>query len=99
MDEAKQRAWKTRRDRYGPRGNRGTYYRGVTRDDAVLQRRRLARLVAIVHAHEMLSEGQIAKVLGVGRIEVRELEDDGIESLHEKPIDGEWGKNAMRRVQ
>lgn len=99
MDDARQRAWKTRRVRYGERGNRGTYFRGVTAADAVLQRRRLARLVALVHSHEMLSEGQIARVLGIGRIEVRELEDHGIESLREKPISGEWGKSAMRRVQ
>lgn len=98
MSDARARAWETRRRRYGPRGNRGTYWRGTAASDAVLQRRLLARLVAVVHAHEMLTEGQIARVLGMDRIAVRELEDDGRESLHEKPIGGSWGERAMRKI-
>lgn len=99
MDEAREKAWKTRRLRYGPRGNRGTYFRGVTSADAILQRRRLARLVAVVHAHDMLTEGQLARVIGVGRVEVRELEDDGRDDLIAKPIDGNWGAHAMKQIQ
>lgn len=99
MDKARETAWKTRRLRYGPRGNRGTYFRGTTSANAVLQRRRLARLIAVVHAHEMLSEAQIARVLGVGIVEVRELEDDGREDIHVKPLDGAWGAHAMTRIQ
>lgn len=99
MDTAREAAWKTRRLRYGPRGNRGTYRRCVTSADAILQRRRLARLVAVVHAHGMLSEGQIARVLGVGRVEVREIEDIGRDDLHAQPLDGAWGSQAMKQIQ
>jgi len=98
MSDARKRAWVTRRERYGPRGNRGTYHRGTTNSDAVLQRRRLARLVAVVHAHDLLTEGQLARVLGVGRVEVRELEDDGRDSLHEQPMTGVWGANFMSKI-
>lgn len=98
MSDARSRAWETRRLRYGQRGNRGTYWRGTYDNDAVLQRRMLARLVAVIHAHEMLSEGQIAKVLGLGRVAVRELEDMGRDDLIKQPIGGHWGAHAMKAI-
>ena len=92
------RAWETRRQRYGPKGNHGTYHRGTIDTDAVLQRRRLARLIALVHAHDLLTEGQIARVIDSHRVEVRELCDLGLDDLHAKPITGHWGANAMKRI-
>lgn len=98
MNEARAQAWRTRRLKYGPGGNRGTYTRCSPMHDAVRLRRQLARLVAVVHAHDLLTEGQLARVMRTYRLDVRELEDYGREELLAAPIDGEWGQHAMRSI-
>lgn len=99
---ARQRAWKTRRLRYGPHGHAGTYARSRTEHGEILAgraERRLARLVALCLADgTLLSEGQVARTLGLGRIDVRRLRDDGRESIAADPIPGEWGRHATGKV-
>ena len=67
-DQARARAWKTRREKYGPRGYDGSYARGAASDRAYA-------LIARLWRDGVLSEGQIAKALGIGRAEVRRMCD------------------------
>lgn len=99
MASSRAKAWATRRLRYGPRGHASSYHRGTTDSDAVLQRRRLCRLIAVVHAHDLMTEGQIAKAIDACRTEVRELEDDGRDILSKVPLQGHWGKYAMSKIR
>lgn len=74
MDPAKVTAWKTRRERYGQSGHSGSYRCGLTRDrkaDGAL------RLIVRLHQEGVLSEGQVSSALGISRIEVRKLSDEG----------------------
>ena len=98
MNDSRSKAWEARRKKYGPRGNSGSYWRGTHASDAVRQRRMLARLVAYVHGADLLTEGQIARVLDTHRLDVRELEDAGREVLDQSPISGHWGANQMMRL-
>ncbi|MBK9080191.1 MAG: hypothetical protein WBP38_00405 [Hyphomicrobium sp.] len=58
----------------------------------------LARLVAFCSETELLSEGQLARVLDIDRVELRRLRDDGIDHMRRYPLGGEWGANAMKRM-
>ena len=74
MNEARRKAWETRRAKYGPRGNSGSYTRPATGPCA-----RCAAMEALLiklHVEAAASEGQVARATGLHRIEVRRLADE-----------------------
>jgi hypothetical protein len=68
MGEERERAWVTRREKYGPRGHGSSYSRSA-RTNGLLD------LVIRLHVEGVLSEGQVAKASGLGRVEIRRLAD------------------------
>lgn len=97
---ARQRAWETRRKKYGPRGHNSSYSRSpVDLSFAVQSDLRLARLVAYCLADGLLTEGQVARVIEMDRLGVRYLRDDGLAALTYRPLTGAWGSAAMKRVE
>jgi hypothetical protein len=70
--EARAKAWKTRREKYGQCGHRGTYSRGNVCEHCERMRRAIAKL----HNAEILSEGQAVKITGMDRVALRRLADD-----------------------
>lgn len=71
-DQARARAWQTRRERYGPRGHAGSYSRGSGASSALrIAREALARLCN----EGVLSEGQAARACSLDRIDFRALCD------------------------
>lgn len=71
MTAPRKKAWITRREKYGDRGHRGAYkwhhdYRIERMQEALIR----------LHVEEVLSEGQIMKITGLDRIEVRRLADE-----------------------
>lgn len=74
MSEPRVQAWETRRKKYGPRGHSGCYTRQMHLHHSF--EGRLFRLIVKMHDEGALSEGQICKALGLGRIEFRRIEDD-----------------------
>src|SRR3546814_3317528 len=74
VNETRRKAWETRRAKYGPRGNNGSYARPATGQCA-----RCAAMEALIirlHVEGALSEGQAAKATGLHRIRVRKLADE-----------------------
>jgi hypothetical protein len=69
MYEARQKAWETRRAKYGPSGHSGAYRRFT----ACPSCRGAVALIIRLHNEGALSEGQVARALGLHRIEVRRL--------------------------
>lgn len=90
---ARQRSWETRRAKYGPAGHAGYYSRPATRPDT-----RLGRLVALLIDDEILTEGQVARIIECDRIAVRRIADEGAASLRYRPLTGDWGAATMRRL-
>jgi hypothetical protein len=74
ISTARARAWKTRKEKYGPRGHSGAYTRWPPLGESLL--RRALRLIAQLHVEGAVSEGQCCKALNVGRIEWRSLVDE-----------------------
>lgn len=100
VSAARHRGWATRRAKYGQSGHNSTYSRStVDLSTAVRDRVRLARLAAVLHGDDMLSEGQIARIIDVDRVQVRTLVDEGHASLTYRPLQGAWGSNVMRRIR
>jgi len=93
VSAARQRSWETRRAKYGKAGHAGYYSRPVVRPDT-----RLGRIVALLLDDEVLSEGQIARVIECDRLEVRRIADEGAASLRYRPLTGEWGAATMKRL-
>lgn len=58
----------------------------------------LARLAAVLHTADMLTEAQIARVTDLDRIAVRTLIDDGKDMLRKRPLTGSWGAIVMGRL-
>ena len=58
----------------------------------------LARLVAFCSETQLLSEGQLSRVLDMQRVEVRKLADDGLDHMRRFPLGGEWGANTMKHL-
>ena len=97
---ARHRAWETRRKKYGPRGHDSAYSRSpVNLSSAIRSDVRLARLVAYCLADGLMTEGQVSKVIEIDRLGVRYLRDDGLAALTYRPLKGEWGGAAMKRVE
>ena len=71
METAREKAWKTRREKYGSAGHSGSY----SRFPNATERRALA-LVILLHAEGTLSEGQCCKALGLDRVEFRKMCDE-----------------------
>ncbi len=88
------RAWKTRREKYGERGHAGSYGRPASVDIMPL-----ARIVAFVHGAGFLTESQIAKIIGRDLIETRKLRDEGRDDLYLHRPRGEWARHAMDRME
>jgi hypothetical protein len=64
----RKKAWVTRRVRYGPSGHRGSYSRGAAKCAGCNRMRDgLLRL----HLEGSLTEGQTARLTGLGRVQVR----------------------------
>lgn len=70
-DQARAKAWRTRREKYGTRGHGGSYARGSSANEL----ERAYALIARMWRDGALSEGQIAKALGIGRVDVRRMCD------------------------
>jgi hypothetical protein len=66
---ARSRAWRTRRQKYGPKGHAGSYARPCSSCE------RMSALIVRLHNEGVLSEGQAAKALGVDRITLRARSD------------------------
>ena len=81
MSEARSKAWKTRREKYGPRGHSGSCRCGVSARSASLMMRYLIRL----HIDGVLSEGQVSSATGLDRISVRTLADEYKEGRERMP--------------
>ena len=74
LTAVRHRAWKTRRQKYGPRGHNSTYSRPAI--GPCDECRRLTNYIVRLHINGTLSEGQAASALGRGRIYLRILADD-----------------------
>lgn len=72
----RKRAWETRREKYGPRGHRGTYSRSVERASI----HGMLALIIRLHNEGTLTEGQVARATGLDRISIRDLADAAIRS-------------------
>lgn len=68
---ARKASWKTRREKYGPRGHGGSYSRW-TKDPLGV---RALALVLQLHREEILSEGQVCQALDIDRVALREMVD------------------------
>lgn len=58
----------------------------------------LSRLMSVLHTEELLTEGQLASITGLDRVQVRELVDDGRSSLLIEPPKAAFLKAVMRRI-
>lgn len=81
ISEIRKRAWRTRREKYGPRGNNGSYTRGPS---ACQQCERMVALLVRLHHEGCASEGQVAKATGLHRIEIRRRADEWRDYLDER---------------
>lgn len=61
-------------------------------------RTELARMLAVVHGLEVLTEGQLANIIAKDRVAVRELIDDGRTHLRINPLTGQNGTHIMKRL-
>lgn len=80
--EARQKAWATRREKYGARGHRGAYYRGPSDTEAKLDHMRTA--IVRLYVEGVLSEGQAARVTGLDRVAIRGRADAMKERIREE---------------
>lgn len=71
MSEAREKAWETRRAKYGPRGHSGSYSRWQIEPLG----RFALNLVIHLHREATLSEGQCCKALNIERVAFRRLVD------------------------
>jgi hypothetical protein len=71
--EARQRAWMTRREKYGQRGHSKTAY--GWRQRGPVSKEDLGVIVGKLSRNE-LSEGQASRASGLSRIELRRLVDE-----------------------
>lgn len=74
LSEIRRRAWETRRKKYGPRGNNGSYARPST-GPCEHCAGAVAMLIKL-YVEGSASEGQVAKATGLHRIEIRKRADD-----------------------
>ena len=72
LSAARAKAWETRRAKYGKNGMSGPYACGNKCGACESMRAMIVRL----HVEEVLSEGQAAKAMKCGRIELRKKADD-----------------------
>jgi hypothetical protein len=73
LRKARGEAWKTRREKYGPRGHSSAYSRGPA--GACPHCTAAVDLVMRLLNEATLSEGQVSKALRVDRVTVRALAD------------------------
>ena len=73
---ARARAWVTRRAKYGPSGHHGSYARTARSLAPCASCRRMADALIRLHTEEVLSKGQVAKMTGLGRVEIRIRADE-----------------------
>lgn len=70
-NDARAKAWKTRREKYGERGHSGTYSCGGGCEHC----QRMARAIVRLHNEGVLTEGQAAKITGMDRVSLRRIAD------------------------
>lgn len=74
LSDIRKKAWVTRRQKYGSRGNRGSYLccksRHCDRCNGAMG------LIVKMHNADLLSEGQICAALKMGRVDFRIIRDD-----------------------
>ncbi len=58
----------------------------------------LARIVAVADGLEVFSEGQLANILAMDRVQIRELIDDGFAHILKNPLQGENGAELMKML-
>lgn len=77
-----------------------TYRAKSAVDDALVDdyRMEFARMLAVVHGLEVLTEGQLANIIAKDLVAIRELIDDGRAHLMESPLTGQNGKHIMKRL-
>jgi len=71
VSEVRRRSWATRRKKYGVKGHAGNYSRSVCASCE-----RMAALIIRLHKDGILSEGQAATAIGMGRLDVRRRADN-----------------------
>lgn len=78
-----------------------TYRAKSAVDDALVDgyRIELARMIAVVHGLEVLTEGQLANIIAKDRVAIRELIDDGRAHLRANPLSGQNGSHIMKRLR
>lgn len=96
-DQARVRAWETRRAKYGERGHRG-YPPRRRPDRLLLHDVPLARLAAVIHDEGVMTESQIARIIERDIVATRRLIDLGREHLSGQPPEGEWAANILLRL-
>lgn len=74
ISDVRNRAWATRRAKYGPRGHKGAYRCGHAQQNGVPER--VLTLLIDLHLAGHISEGQLSKAMDMHRIEVRRLVDE-----------------------
>lgn len=68
--EVRAKAWKTRREKYGPRGHSCAYLRAKCGACHTMR-----DLIIRLHNEGVLSEGQAARATGLSRVDIRILAD------------------------
>jgi hypothetical protein len=76
LAEVRKRAWATRREKYGKRGHCGIY----TTHGRCGGCNRMAALIVRLHNEGVLTEGQAAKAIGIGRVALRIRADAAAQS-------------------
>lgn len=74
LSEVRTRAWKTRREKYGPSGHNSSYTRG--RPACCPDCGRMRDWLIALHVGGVLSEGQACRATGLDRISVRIIADE-----------------------
>jgi ABC-type multidrug transport system ATPase subunit len=59
----------------------------------------ICRVVAFLAKGEILTEGQIANLIGTNLVAVRIMVDDGVEMLQSAPPKGQWAEPFMKKVR
>ena len=68
MNKVRQKAWQTRRAKYGDKGHGGSYSRST---DDKQRADRMEGFIIGLHNQEVLTEGQAVKATGLDRITLR----------------------------
>jgi len=82
-NNARRRAWETRRKKYGQQGHKGSYSRFQNCSCTEIAKTATEAEVLKLLQDGVLSEGQAASILGIDRIELR-IKADALESTQQE---------------